>query len=208
MPSRHSAVDLAKLAISITIILHILIANIIFAEELDSHHPQSSKSEDQATQSLLDSQTDSQRAPKIIHRIGTSTGKAKNNVSIKSTDAGLIHRQPRVSGCINCDVIDFVNKIGQGRSLNTIANGIVAGAVAGEVIRQIPYPYVPNYPTVLGTISSGQTGNIVYPASQHYIDVTTSDDERTIITLPDASPHIQRGDRFKLIEGPLAVDHQ
>lgn len=207
MPSSHSAVDLAKLFISITIILHIFVANIILAEELESSHPQSPKTEDQATQPFLDSLTDSKRGgSKIIHRIGTSSGKARNSVSIVSTDAGLIHRQPPVSGCTSCGIVDLVNKIGQGPNLNTIANGIVAGTVAGEVIRQIPYPHVPNHPTVIGTIPSSQAEHIIHSASQHHVDVTMSDDKRTIITLPDAS-HLHRGDRFKLIDGSLAVDH-
>ena len=88
-----------------------------------------------------------------MHRTGTAIVGARNSVSIKSTDAGIIHYPPSVppspvpssvytpnsphaSNCINCGLIDFINiidpEVSKGKALMALASFL--GMKMGEVI--------------------------------------------------------------------------
>ncbi|UJO99641.1 MAG: hypothetical protein LZF64_10655, partial [Nitrosomonas sp.] len=112
---------------------------------VEQNHPQL-QSQRLATQPPPESPPDINRPPRTVHRVGTAIGASRNSVSIKSTDAGAIPRQPAASGCINCGVINSVNRIGQDPGLNAIAGAVAAGTVAREIIRQNPYPHDTKYP--------------------------------------------------------------
>ncbi len=145
------------------------------------------------------------RPPRIIHRVGTAIPPPRNSVSIKSTDAGHIPRQSAVSGCINCGVIDFIQRSTSGNALNAITSGVVAGTIAREVNRHLPYPGIshPQYGTGMIPIPSG--GNIA--ANPYQVGITLHDGGQAIIALPDVS-HLQQGDRVQLIDGAIVVDRQ
>lgn len=141
------------------------------------------------------------RPPRIIHRVGTAIPPPRNSVSIKSTDAGHIPRQSAVSGCINCGVIDFIQRSTSGNALNAITSGVVAGTIAREVNRHLPYPGIshPQYGT--GMIPSNIATN------PYQVGITLHDGSQAIIALPDVS-HLQQGDRVQLIDGAIVVDRQ
>lgn len=139
---------------------------------------------------------DTGKPPKATHRIGTAVSTPHNSVSIKSTDAGIIRRQPPASGCANCGIIDFVNKITQGSGLNAIAGGVVAGAVAREVLRQAPHPH---------GASGDQSTHPASPDGQYQIGITMDDGRRAIIHLPE-SANFHQGDRVKWVDGVLVID--
>ncbi len=209
MSNNHCAVNRAKPVILFATIFSILAANNTFAQSSDTtqSYQQPSRSQNLATQPLPENPPDLNRPPRIIHRVGTAIGTPRNSVSIKSTDAGTIRRQPPVSGCINCGVIDFVNKIGQGPGLNAIASGVVAGTVAREIIGQTPHPQGIIHPSTMGSISGGYSGNVVHPGNPYQVGITMSDGSQAIIALPDAS-NLQQGDRIQLIDGALVLDRQ
>ena len=165
----------------------------------EQNHPQL-----QSTQPLPESPPDVNRPPRTIHRIGTAISAPRNSVSIKSTDAGIIPRQPAASGCINCGIIDFVNRIGQGPGLNAIAGGVIAGTVAREIIRQSPYPHGANYP---GAMDGTHPGNTAQPHDQYQVGITMNDGRQAIIALPDAA-NFHQGDRIRLVDGVLVPDRQ
>lgn len=121
-----------KLAVVSASISSMFIVDITFAQSPNADHSNQTplRSQSLTTQPVPESPPDLNKPPRTIHRIGTAISTPRNSISIKSTDAGIIHRQPPASGCINCGIIDFVNKIGQGNNLNAIASGIVAGTVA------------------------------------------------------------------------------
>ncbi|MBV6446770.1 hypothetical protein [Nitrosomonas sp.] len=156
------------------------------------------------TQPSSESPPDVNRPPRIIHRTGTAIAPPRNSVSIKSTDAGIIHRQPPASGCSNCGIIDFVNKIGQGPGLNAIAGGVIAGTVAREVTRQNPYPHGTGNPSA---IPDSHAGGIAQPHNQYQVGITMSDGSQAIIALPDAT-QFHQGDRVKWVDGVLMIDRQ
>ena len=210
MSNSRPAVDLAKLAIVAAIILSTFTVNITFAQspDTDQSYQQSARPQNLTTQPLPENPPDLNRPPRIIHRVGTAAiGVPRNSISIKSTDAGIIRRQPLASGCINCGIIDFVNKIGQGPGLNAIVSGVVAGTVAREVIRQIPYPQGITQPNTMSGIPGGYGGNMIPPGNQYQIGITMSDGSQAIIALPDAS-NLQQGDRVKLMDGVLVLDRE
>lgn len=132
-----------------------------------------------------------------INRVGTSIVGARNSVSIKSTDAGIMHRSPpagsigSTGSCINCGVIDFIEILGQGEGLNAIAAGVVAGTIAREIgLRSNRLPY-----TGVGSGRGQQQHG-------HHVGITMQDGSQAIVVLPDAS-HFNRGDHVKLIDGVL-----
>ena len=98
-----------------------------------------------------------------------------------------------------------MNKIGQGSSLNAIANGVVAGTVAREVLRHSPYPYGTNHSHATGSPHAPVGAHAVNPGNQYSVGVTMNDGSQTIITLPDAS-NFQQGDRVQLIDGMPVLD--
>ena len=142
------------------------------------------------------------RPPRVIHRVGTAIPAPRNSVSIKSTDAGHIPRQPAVSGCINCGVIDFIQRSTPGNALNAITSGVVAGTIAREVNRQLPYPGIAHPHYGAGIVTNASGGNITNP---YQVGITLHDGSQAIIALPDVS-HLQQGDRVQLIDGAIVVD--
>ncbi len=144
------------------------------------------------------------RPPRIIHRVGTAIPPPRNSVSIKSTDAGHIPRQSAVSGCINCGVIDFIQRSTSGNALNAITSGVVAGTIAREVNRQLPYPGIAHPHYGAGIVPNPSDGNITNP---YQVGITLHDGSQAIIALPDVS-HLQQGDRVQLIDGAIVVDRQ
>ncbi len=210
MPNNQCAVDFFKSTLFSALIINILAINIGWAQSLstDQDNPQTPKSQNPATLPLQDNAPDPNKPPRKIHRIGTAIDAPRNSISIKSTDAGSMRRQPPKSTCTNCGIIDFINKIGQGNNLNAIASGIVAGTVAREVIRYTPQsmPYGTHHPHLIGGVH-GNLGTIAHPNNQYNIGVTMSDGSQAIIALPDAS-HLQQGDRVQLIDGTVVLDRQ
>jgi len=202
MSSILHVIDLAKLSFLSASIFSIFSVNITFAQSPSADHSNQppSRSQSLTTQPVPESPPDLNRPPRTIHRVGTAISTPRNSISIKSTDAGIIHRQPPVSGCINCGIVDFVNKMGQGNNLNAIASGIVAGTVAREIIR----PHGTNQPDTTG-MPGDHGDNMANPGNPYQIGITMSDGRQAIISLPDAAS-FQQGDRVKLIDGVLVLD--
>mgnify|MGYP003386101022 CR=1 FL=1 len=203
MQSNFYVIVLAKFAVISTGILSMFTVDITFAQSPNAEHRNQppSNSQNLTPQSAPDSPPDLSRPPRTIHRVGTAISTPRNSISIKSTDAGTIPRQPPTSGCINCGIVDFVNKIGQGNNLNAIASGIVAGTIAREIIR----PHGTNQPDTTGGMPGDHGSNMANPVNPYQIGVTMSDGRQAIIALPDAA-NFQQGDRVKLIDGALVLD--
>jgi len=206
MFNSRSATDTAIRMTVFTVIFCINTTTIAFAQSsgADSNQRQPPQSQRLTAQPPLENPPDVNRSPRIIHRTGTAIAPPRNSVSIKSTDAGIIHRQPPASGCSNCGVIDFVNKIGQGPGLNAIAGGVIAGTVAREVMRQNPYPHDTGNP---GAIPDPHAGGAAQPHDQYQVGITMSDGSQAIIALPDAA-QFHQGDRVKWVDGVLMIDRQ
>lgn len=203
MPNSLHVIDLAKLAVVSASVFSMLSVDIALAQSPNADHRNQPPSNPQSltTQSAPESPPDLGRPPRTIHRVGTAISTPRNSISIKSTDAGTIPRQPPASGCINCGIVDFVNKMGQGNNLNAIASGIVAGTVAREIIR----PHGTNQPDTTGHMPGNHGSNMANPGNPYQIGVTMSDGRQAIIALPDAA-NFQQGDRVKLIDGVLVLD--
>lgn len=212
MSNSHSAANLTKSVILMTIISGLFISSSTFAQSSDTQqsYQQPVRPQNPTTQSSSENSPDQNKPPRKIHRIGTAIPAPQNSISIKSTDAGAIRRPPPGSGCINCGIVDFVNKLGQGPGLNAIAGGVVAGTVAREVIRQTPHAQGIIHPNTVGGISGGYGGNVDNPGNPgnpYQVGITMSDGSQAIIALPDAS-NLQQGDRIQLIDGVLVLDRQ
>lgn len=208
----RSVVNPTKAAIVVAIIFSILVANSAFSQSSDTtqSYQQPSEPNHPTTRPLPENPSDLNKQPRKIQRIGTAIPAPRNSVSIKSTDAGAIHRPPPAPGCPNCGVIDFVNKLGQGPGLNAIAGGVVAGTIAREIIRQTPHAHGAIHPNAVGGISGGYGGNVNHPGqpdNPYQVGVTMSDGSQAIIALPDAS-NLQQGDRIQFIDGVLVLDRQ
>jgi len=203
MSNSLHVIDLAKLAVVSASIFSLFAVDITFAQSPNADHRNQppSNSQNLIPQSAPDSPPDLSRPPRTIHRVGTAISTPRNSISIKSTDAGTIPRQPPTSGCINCGIVDFVNKIGQGNNLNAIASGIVAGTIAREIIR----PHGTNQPDTAGGMLGDHGSNMANPVNPYHIGVTMSDGRQAIIALPDAA-NFHQGDRVKLIDGVLVLD--
>lgn len=204
MSNSLHVVDLAKLAVVSTSIFSLFAVDIACAQSPNADHRNQppSNSQNLIPQPVPESPPDLGRPPRTIHRVGTAINTPRNSISIKSTDAGIIPRQPPASGCINCGIVDFVNKMGQGNNLNAIASGIVAGTVAREII----HPHGTNHPDTMGGGTHGDHGGIMAnPGNPYQIGVTMSDGRQAVIALPDAA-NFQQGDRVKLIDGVLVLD--
>lgn len=204
MLTSRSALNTVKQLIGSAIIFSVCVPAIASAQSTaaEQNHPQL-QSQRPATQPP-EIPPEVNRPPRTVHRIGTAIGAPRNSVSIKSTDAGAIPRQPAASGCINCGVINFVNRIGQGPGLNAIAGGVVAGTVAREIIRQNPYPHETNYP---GAVNGAHMGDTTQPHDQYQVGITMNDGRQAIIALPDAA-NFHQGDRIRLVDGVLVPDRQ
>jgi len=207
MSNSYHAADLKALVIATSLVLGASHASFAFPQMTNSEHNYSLSSETQnlTTQSLPPDTPLDSKPPRTIHRIGTAIGAPRNSISIKSTDAGAIRRQSPVSGCINCGIINSINKIGQGSGMNAIAGGVVAGTVAREIIRQTPHPHNPDYPQAPGDNYYNQGGNIIYPGNQYQINITMDDGRQAIIALPEGTG-FQQGDRVKWVDGTLILD--
>ena len=158
---------------------------------------------------------------RAMQRTGTAINGARNSISIKSTDAGIIHYPPAVStapypniapglpnapsaaGCINCGIIDFINIVGQGNALNAIASGIVAGTIVKKIGGYGAY----SHPNHSHDHSRGEhTGH--RGQHQHYqVGITMHDGSQQVITVPDVS-NLQYGDRIQLIDGIIIPEHK
>ncbi len=145
---------------------------------------------------------------RTINRIGTAIG-VRNSISIKSTDAGIIHRQRLpASGCVNCGVVDFVNVIRQGNGLNAIAGGVIAGTVARKIGGYGSHEHAnTNRNTSENVLNGRRLEHNTTDRIMHYdVGITMNDGSQATITLPDAS-QFHRGDKVQLIDGAL-VPHR
>ena len=206
MSNNLHVIELAKLAVVFISISSLFTVDITFAQSPDADHRNQppSNSQNLTPQPVPESPPDLGRPPRTIHRVGTAISTPRNSISIKSTDAGIIPRQPPpASGCINCGIVDFVNKMGQGNNLNALASGIVAGTIAREIIR----PHGTNQPDMMSGIPAGHGGNIANPNNPYQVGITMSDGRQAIIALPDAA-NFQQGDKVKLIDGVLVLDRE
>lgn len=206
MFNSRSAADTAIRMTVFTVIFYINTATIAFAQTsgADQNQRQQPQSQHLTAQPSPGSPPGVNQPPRIIHRTGTAIAPPRNSISIKSTDAGIIHRQPPATGCSNCGVIDFVNRIGQGPGLNAIAGGVIAGTVAREVMRQNPHPHGTGNP---GAMQSPHAGGTAQPHDQYQVGITMNDGSQAIIALPDAT-QFHQGDRVKWVDGVLTLDRQ
>ncbi len=144
---------------------------------------------------------------RTMQRTGTAIVGARNSVSIKSTDAGIVHRpaapsaplspQPG-SNCINCGIIDFIN-IAQGNAINAMASGIIAGTIARKIGEHGAHPHVNH-------TSGRHDGHSNQGHQQHYhVGVTMQDGSRQIIMVPDITG-LHRGDIIQLKDGVLTPE--
>lgn len=204
MLSSRSVLNTVKRLIGSAILFSVCVPAVVLAQSTAAEQNDPQQSQRLTTQPPPESPPDVNRPPRTIHRIGTAIGAPRNSVSIKSTDAGAIPRQPAASGCINCGVINFVNRIGQGSGLNAIAGGVVAGTVAREIIRQNSYPPRTHY---TGTVGGAHAGSTAQPHDQYQVGITMNDGRQAIIALPDAA-NFHQGDRIRLVDGVLVPDRQ
>ncbi len=204
MSNKHHAAGLKVLVIAMSLVAGASYTSFVFpqATNIQHNYPLPPGAQNLMPQSLPETPPDLNKPPRTIHRIGTAISAPRNSISIKSTDAGAIRRQPTASGCTNCGIINSIDKIGQGSSMNAIAGGIVAGTVAREIIRQTPYshPHGTDHPQVIGG-SHERTGH------QHQIGITLDDGKQAIIALPEGTS-FQQGDRVKWVDGTLVLDRQ
>ncbi|NBQ70740.1 MAG: hypothetical protein EBU46_18675, partial [Nitrosomonadaceae bacterium] len=100
MLTSRSVLNAIKGLIGSTLIFSVCAPAIAFAQSTatEQNHPQS-QSQHLATQPA-ETPPDVNRPPRTVHRIGTAIAAPRNSVSIKSTDAGAIPRQPATAGCI------------------------------------------------------------------------------------------------------------
>ncbi|MCB1935330.1 MAG: hypothetical protein KDF59_05255 [Nitrosomonas sp.] len=137
-----------------------------------------------------------------MQRIGTAINGARNSVSIKSTDAGIVHRPAAPSApltpmpqfapnCIHCGIVDFIN-IAPESMVNAIASGMIAGTIARKIGGH-------------GTHQDTQSEHRHHRGhhQQHYqVGVTMQDGSQQVIVVPDISG-LQRGNRVQLKDGIL-----
>ena len=162
-----------------------------FAQSISTHDKQQQNNPANRTFAVIPRPKAKPNIPmptRTINRIGTAIG-ARNSISIKSTDAGIIHRPPLASTCANCGVINFINSLGQGDGLNAITSGVVAGTIARRIGR--------NVDTNAGTTNLNEG---------YDVGITMQDGTQAVITLPDAS-HFNSGDHIQLIDGVLVPQY-
>jgi len=138
--------------------------------------------------------------------IGTTINGARNSVSIKSTDAGIVHRPAAPSAplspmapmgqfapnCIHCGIVDFINIAPE-----AMVNAIASGMIAGTIVRKIGgHGYS-------GTQSEHHQHR---GQQQHYqVGVTMQDGSQQVIVVPDVSG-LQRGNMVQLKDGILMLE--
>jgi len=147
---------------------------------------------------------------RTMQRTGTAIVGARNSVSIKSTDAGIIHRPAAASAplsplpqsgtsCINCGIIDFIN-IAQGNAINAMASGIIAGTIARKIGEHGAHPQPDHTPSRHAHQEQGQH-------QQHYqVGVTMQDGSRQVIMVPDITG-LHRGDIIQFKDGVLTPEY-
>lgn len=207
MPINHNVIVLTKQTV-VVLLLKIAVTATAMAQQpgVESSQPLRSKPQSLATESVPIPPSGVDSPPsKTIHRIGTAISAPKNNISIKSTDAGIIYRQPSSSGCSNCGIVDFVNKIGQGPGFNAIVGGIVASTIAREVLHQSQHHPGTNRPEISDPNYNNPSGNTARSDGVYQVGITMNDGRQTIINLPDAT-NFHQGDRVKWIDGGLVLD--
>lgn len=154
---------------------------------------------------------------RTMQRTGTAIVGARNSVSIKSTDAGIVHRPAAPSAplsplpplpqsgsnCINCGIIDFIN-IAQGNAINAMASGIIAGTIARKIGEHGAHPQTDHTPGRHAYQGQGQGQG---QHQQHYhVGVTMQDGSRQIIMVPDVAG-LHRGDIIQLKDGVLTPEY-
>lgn len=152
---------------------------------------------------------------RTMQRTGTAIVGARNSVSIKSTDAGIVHRPAAPSAplsplpplpqsgtsCINCGIIDFINTA-QGNAINAMASGIIAGTIARKIGEYGAHPQSDRTPGRHAHHGQGQGQH-----QQHYhVGVTMQDGSRQIIMVPDVTG-LHRGDIIQLKDGILTPEY-
>ena len=195
-----TALSIKQLIIASAIVLGSTFANALFAQSTNQLPPQQVTAQPPGIPPDLNS-----RPPRAVQRIGTAIPPPRNSVSIKSTDAGVIPRQSPMSGCINCGVVDFVNKIGQVPNMNAIVSGVVAGTIARGVIGQVPHG--PHSGDMHHPHDSHPDGYAMQPSQPYQIGVTMDDGRQAVIAIPDGT-NFQQGDRVKWVDGVLVLDRQ
>ena len=152
---------------------------------------------------LPDTKPDPNLPPRTMQRTSTAISGARNSISIKSTDAGIIHYPPAVlppntpppsqppalSGCIYCGVIDYIRIIDQENTYNAITSGIVAGTIAKEISGHGAY---------------AQSGH-KRQHSHYHVGIIMQDGSQQIIRVPDVS-HLHHGDSIQLIDGVIVPE--
>lgn len=142
---------------------------------------------------------------RTMQRTGTAINGARNSVSIKSTDAGIVHRPAAPSApltplppmpqfgpnCINCGMIDFIS-IAQSNAINAMASGMIAGTIARKIGEHgVHHGTQPDHPQHRGH------------HQQHYqVGVTMQDGSQQVIIVPDITG-LQRGNIVQLKDGVL-----
>lgn len=154
---------------------------------------------------------------RTMQRTGTAIVGARNSVSIKSTDAGIVHRPAAPSAplsplpplpqsgasCINCGIIDFIN-IAQGNAINAMASGIIAGTIARKIGEHGAHPQPDHTPGRHAYQGQGQGQG---QHLQHYhVGVTMQDGSRQVIMVPDITG-LHRGDIIQLKDGVLTPEY-
>lgn len=147
-----------------------------------------------------------------MQRTGTAIVGTRNSVSIKSTDAGIVHRPAppsaplsplppvaHMSNCVNCAIIDFINSA-QGSAVGAMASGIIAGTVARKIGGHGVYSpggHARGVPE-----GHGGRGHGGHDQTHYQVGVTLQDGSRQIIVVPDVTG-LHRGDVIQLKDGIL-----
>lgn len=145
---------------------------------------------------------------RTMQRTGTAIVGARNSVSIKSTDAGIVHRPAAPSAplsplpqsgasCINCGIIDFIN-IAQGNAINAMASGIIAGTIARKIGEHGAHPQTDH--------TSGKHPHQEHHHQHYHVGVTMQDGSRQVIMVPDITG-LHRGDIIQLKDGVLTPEY-
>jgi hypothetical protein len=145
---------------------------------------------------------------RTMQRTGTAIVGARNSVSIKSTDAGIVHRPAAPSAplsplpqsgsnCINCGVIDFINSA-QGNAINAMASGIIAGTIARKIGEHGAHPHTDH--------ASGRHPHQGQHQQHYHVGVTMQDGSRQVIMVPDITG-LHRGDFIQLKDGVLTPEY-
>ncbi|MDR4518038.1 MAG: hypothetical protein MRK00_11725 [Nitrosomonas sp.] len=215
---RHGFTYLNQMILIISAVF--LTAQIVIAQPAQ---PDESIQQQTITQSYLPkpgSKPEQKFSTRTMQRTGTAITGARNSISIKSTDAGIIHYPPTAplpypnagpgltvapsaAGCVNCGIIDFINIVGQGNALNAIASGIVAGTIARKIGGYNTY----SHPNHSDDRNRGEHAEQRGQHQHYHVGITMHDGSQQIITVPDVS-HLHQGDRIQLIDGIIIPEYK